>query len=274
MNNVTKLVVALLLGVAAATSNMVWLQKQKTPPMYVAAISNIKPGTLITDELLFPVPIPGDPAQIEKSFIPYNRRSVLFGDLAQRHYREGDMIMYRDKQLPAKKKRGFETIGPFRVVGVGGAFKETSADEKRIGAGGNNVTIAIGYDPDVDKQYGRLLKTIAHGIKITAVQVIPDADAELTKPEQESLKNRNNHQTISLAGLEHIPWDLYNGEVIRSFCHPHQVGELRIVHRSGKLSNGSTKRINHENLVQQRYRLEPNARRSTRQPHTIRTRRT
>jgi hypothetical protein len=220
MNNLTKLVIAILLGGAAAATNMAWLQKQKTPPMYVGAISNIQPGTLITNELLMPVPIPGDPELIEKSFIPYARRSVLFGDLAQRHYRAGDMILYRDKRRPAVKKRGFETIGPFRVIGVGGSFKEKSVNERQIGGGGNNVTIAIGYDPDVDEQYGRLLKTIAHGIKITAVQVIPNADAELNKQELKSLEDRNNHQTISLAGLEHIPWDLYNGEVIRFILSP------------------------------------------------------
>lgn len=220
MNNLTKLIIAILFGGAAAVTNMAWLQSQKTPSMYVGANTNIQPGTLITNDLLMPVPIPGEPAQIEKSFIPYNKRSVLFGDFAQRSYREGDMIMYRDKRRPAAKKRNFQTIGPFRVVGVGGAFKEGSAAKNRLSGGGNNVTIAIGYDPDVDVEYGRLLKTIANGIKITAVQVIPNAAAELTEQELASLENRNNHQTISLAGLEHIAWDLYNGEVIRFILSP------------------------------------------------------
>ena len=213
MNNLTKLAIAIVLAGAAAATNMAWLQQQKTPPMYVGANVNLAPGTVITNESLMPVPIPGDPERIKKSFIPYHDRSVLFGSKAQRHYGAGDMFLYRDMRVPAKRSN-WNVLGPFRIVGVGGAFKAKSLNEKQIGGGGNNVTLAVSNE--LKGELNRLLHVLNNGTKIVAVQVIPSTQVELTKQAlKETESDEYVHQTISLSGIESIPTVLYDGEVIR-----------------------------------------------------------
>jgi hypothetical protein len=221
MNHLTKLVIALVLGGIAAATNMAWLQQQKTPPLYVGARADIRPGTVITEDSLAPVPVPGDPDRIGKSFIPYRERSVLFGSRAQRSYRVGDLFIYRDMRLPAQETE-WEELGPFRIVGVGGVFKEKSLNEQRVGGGGNNVTIAISNKQNALTK--RLWEVLDNRTKILAVQVIPADEVELTR---EALKQTESesyvYQTIPLAGIESIPTVLYSGDVIR-FILPRSTG--------------------------------------------------
>lgn len=221
MNQLTKLVIALVLGGAAAATNMAWLQQQKMPPLYVGAANDIRPGTVITEDSLAPVPVPGDPARVGKSFIPYHERSVLYGSRAQRSYRAGDLFVYRDMRLPTQETE-WEELGPFRIVGVGGVFKEKSLNEQRVGGGGNNVTIAISNKQnDLTK---RLWEVLNNRTKILAVQVIPADEVELTKQALKQTESESYvYQTIPLAGIESIPTVLYSGDVIR-FILPRSTG--------------------------------------------------
>jgi hypothetical protein len=213
MNSVTKFTIAIVLGVAASATNMAWLMQQKKPPSYVGFNQNLDRGTVISAEMLIPVPIPGDPEQVKKSLIPFANRRQLLGTRIPRSIRTGDMCLYADLSLPMKKL-DFEVLGPFRIVGVGGAFKEQSINETRIGGGGNNVTIAI--SPSLDDQSRRLLEILATGGKLSMIQVIPSSEKALTQRALEATQHDNYvHQTISLAGIEHVPSVLYDGAVIQ-----------------------------------------------------------
>src|SRR5882757_5324029 len=100
MSNVMKLSLAVGLALAAAALNAVWLSAEKHPHTFTAASMDVPPGETITDEMLSPVPVPGDFETLRKSLIPWENRAILFGLTASRKYVAGDMFFQRDMKAP------------------------------------------------------------------------------------------------------------------------------------------------------------------------------
>jgi hypothetical protein len=218
MSHVTKLSLAVGLAFAAAALNAMWLSAEKRPPTFVAAKTELLAGKEITDAVLTEVPVPGNPAKLRESLIPYGNRTILLGRKAPRNYARGDMFFQRDIQAPNEPAQ-FEVLGPFRLVSIGDRFKQAGqTDDKNFDPSGNNVTIAV--SKDFDERTRRLLEIIdpnrrpgsAQTAKIIAVQVIP-------KEQQSSIPAADDknivYQTVSLQGIENVPRVLLEGEVIR-----------------------------------------------------------
>ncbi len=218
MKHLTRLIIAIFLGLAAAGVNSVYLSHQKTMPLYVGAKTNIAESGSVTEETLLPVAVPGSAAVVSKSFIPWGKRSVLLGTSAIRKFRAGDLFLYRDIQT-AESDSNWEILGPYRVVGVGSNFKDDLLQKQKISGGGNNITIEV--NADFDEKTDRLLQIInpardATTPQIAYVQSVPKAEVELAeKALRDTAGGRYIHQTISLRGIEYDPTVVISGAVIR-----------------------------------------------------------
>jgi hypothetical protein len=219
MSHLAKLSVAIVLALAAAALNAMWLSAEKRPPLFVAAAVDLAPGQEITDAVLGAVPVPGDFDRLRASLIPYANRAILLGLRTSRTYIRGDVFFQRDIQAPLELAK-FEVLGPFQLISVGQRFTQTSAgeEESAVDPGSNNVTIAV--SANFDDRTRRLLEIIdptqrnrgSAARRIVAVQVIP-------KDEQtpaEAVDDKDIvYQTVSLQGIENVPRVLLAGDVIR-----------------------------------------------------------
>lgn len=220
MSHLAKLSIAVVLALAAAGLNAMWLSAEKRPPTFVAAKADIKAGQEIVDAMLSPIPVPGDVEKLKVALIPYANRAILLGLKAARPYSRGDIFFQRDIQAPLELAQ-FEVLGPFRLISVGERFKQANVkpEDNQLDPGGNNVTIAV--SANFDDRTRRLLQIIDPNQKgsrddkvkkIIAVQVIP---ADQQTPEMTKKDEKEVYQTISLQGIENVPRVLLEGEVIR-----------------------------------------------------------
>jgi hypothetical protein len=226
MNNVMKLSLAVVLALAAAALNAMWLSAEKRPTTYVAAATDVPAGQPITDELLAPVPVPGNADTLRASLIPYTNRAILLGMKTPRNYIRGDMFFQRDIQAPLTLGE-FEVLGPFRLISVGERFTNkggTPADESRLDPGGNTITIAV--SANFDERTRRLLQIIDPNrnpnkdkiTRIIAVQVIPKEEQTTATP----VDDKNVvFQTVQLDGIANVPRVLLAGDVIRFVIPAH-----------------------------------------------------
>ncbi|HEX5472475.1 MAG TPA: hypothetical protein VFW73_11340 [Lacipirellulaceae bacterium] len=217
MNNVAKLSLAVVLALIAAVLNAMWLSAEKRPTMYVAASTDLASGKAITDAMLAPVPVPGNPDTLRASLIPYANRAILIGRPTPRTYIRGDMFFERDVKAPMELAK-FDVLGPFKLISVGSRFTQPNSkqDESQLDAGGNNITIAV--DAKFDERTRRLLQIIESGrssgsaTRIIAIQVIPKDEQSAPPPPDD--KNVV-FQTIQLDGIANVPRVLLAGDVIR-----------------------------------------------------------
>jgi hypothetical protein len=216
MSNVTKLSLAVVLALAAAALNAMWLNAEKKPTMYVAAAGDLPAGQQITEGILAPVPVPGDPDHLRKSLIPFGSRSILLGMTASRNYIHGDMFFSRDIKAP-QELAAFEVLGPFKLISVGSRFTQANGKpDESVDAGGNNITIAL--NAGFDERARRLLQIIDPGkganrtTRIIAVQVIPkEEQGAAPLPDDKNVV----YQTVQLDGIANVPRVLLAGDVIR-----------------------------------------------------------
>ena len=220
MSHVAKLSIAVGLALAAALLNVMWLNAERQPPVFVAASADLPAGQEITDAMLAAVPVPGDPERLRASLIPYANRAILFGLKTSRDYIRGDMFFQRDIQAPLELAQ-FEVLGPFRLISVGERFKQAGSgdEESQVDPGGNNVTIAV--SANFDERTRRLLEIIDPNqrtnrgnnvMRIVAVQVIPKNQQSTSAP----ISDKDVvYQTVSLQGIENVPRVLLAGDDIR-----------------------------------------------------------
>ena len=221
MNNSMKFGASIALAIMAAYMNMAWLSSQATPSTFVAVDVDIEEGQPLLEEMLRPVPVPGDDERLRETMIPYENRAILHGVPATTSYLAGDMVLHRDLNAPKKPKR-WEVLGPFRLISVGDRFTNAKSNENTSGGSrGNNVTIAV--SADFDQKTRDLLETIdpqrnmdeedAH--RIVAVQVLPTKSQGPANPATSDLKDNFVYQTVSLDGIENVPGVLLAGDLIR-----------------------------------------------------------
>jgi hypothetical protein len=216
MSNVTKLSLAVVLALLAAALNALWLSAEKRPTTYVAAATHLQPGVEITNEMLAPVPVPGNPATLRAALIPYANRALLLGMKTSRTYIGGDMFFQRDIQAPLELAE-FDVLGPFKLISVGSRFTQSNSkqDESQLDASGNNITIEV--DAKFDERTRRLLQIIDPGrgpgaTRIIAIQVIPKEEQSGAAPID---SNNVVYQTVQLDGIANVPRVLLAGDVIR-----------------------------------------------------------
>lgn len=226
MSNIAKLSLAVVLALAAAALNAVWLSAEKRPPTFVAAAVDIPAGQEITSAMLAPLPVPGNTEKLCESLIPFEKgTATLLGRKAARSYIKGDIFFQRDieaqRQLPE-----FEVLGPFKLISVGARFTEgsTKVEDSQVDMAGNNITIEV--SSKFDERTRKLLETVdpnrgprdENRPRIVAIQVIPKEDQ---KSAAEAETKDVVYQTISLEGITNVPRVLLAGDVIRFVVPAH-----------------------------------------------------
>jgi hypothetical protein len=227
MSNVAKLSLAVVLALAAAGLNAVWLSAEKHPDEFVTSAVDVPAGEIITDEMLQAVPVPGDFDQLRASLIPFQNRAILLGLKASRDYVKGDVFFQRDLKAPQELAE-FEVLGPFKLISVGSRFTQASAkqSEDQLDSSGNTITIAV--SADFDERTRRLLQIVdpnqaqsplhEPSRRIIAVQVVPKEE-QVTAP----AANGKNvvYQTVQLEGIANVPSVLLEGDLIRFVVPAH-----------------------------------------------------
>ncbi len=222
MNYMTKFGLSLVLGLAAAGLNWMWLSSKKTPPLYVATVFDVTQGEELSDDKLMAVPVPGDVQNLRNVLIPYEDRAIIFGTPAVRDYTVGDVVFQRDIKAPLEPAQ-WDVIGPFQLISVGEQFKENYDDEDGdySATRGNNITIAV--DKNFDERTSQLLEVLdANGseksnkdiLRIVAVQVVSKGGIDGSTAKAKSNVD-DVFQTVSLSGIPNVPRVLLEGDLIR-----------------------------------------------------------
>jgi hypothetical protein len=225
MSNVLKLTLAVVLALAAAGLNAIWLSAEKHPPTYVAAAADLPAGQVISANMMAEVPIPGDPDKLRATLIPWASRATILGIKATRPYIRGDMFFQSDIKAPLELAE-FEVLGPFKLIGVGSRFTQANGkpDEAQLDSSGNNITIAV--NANFDERTRRLLQIVdpSRGankdkpVRIVAIQVVPKEEQKNSAaPDDKNVV----YQTISLDGITNVPRVLLAGDVIRFVIPAH-----------------------------------------------------
>jgi len=225
MGNVLKLLLAVVLALAAAGLNAMWLTSEKQPPLFVMAKTDLPAGQTISDEMLYFVPVPGNRDSLNTALIPYANRAILFGLKTSREYHRGDVFFQRDITAP-RQLAEFEVLGPFKLISVGGRFTDQGKKNDVGGGGdsaGNNITIAV--SANFDERTRKLLQIVDptraakdKTMRIIAIQVVPKEDQASS---QLSEDKQVVYQTISLEGITNVPKVLLVGDVIRFVVPAH-----------------------------------------------------
>lgn len=226
MSNLAKLSLAVVLALAAAALNAIWLSAEKRPPTFVAASVDIPAGQEITSAMLAPIPVPGNMEKLSESLIPFERgTATLLGRKAVRSYVKGDVFFQRDIQAPQQLAE-FEVLGPFKLISVGSRFTEskTKVEDSQLDTTGNNITIEV--SAKFDERTRKLLETVdptrsnrdEHRARIVAIQVIPKEDQKAAAAAE---TKDVVFQTISLEGITNVPRVLLAGDVIRFVVPAH-----------------------------------------------------
>jgi hypothetical protein len=227
MNHLVKLMLAVVVGIVAAGINWIYLASQATPSTFVACKEDIKRGEPITLDLLTPVGVPGDLAELRKSLIPFDERQILDGQLATRDYRTGDVIFHRDLAAPEITSQ-YEEIGPYRLISVGNRFATSVKSDDSGSGSSSDDTITIAVPWPYDAQTRRLMDVTraqrardtkeAPTVKIDRVLVFPATGQETSAPEGSDislgLKPNERAAFISLDGIDNVPRVLQVGQRI------------------------------------------------------------
>ncbi len=234
MTYLFKLTLALTLGMVAAALNWIYVSSQTQPATYVAVTAMVERGSEITQDDLAALPVPGDPARLRKSLIPYDNRSMLFGRKATRDYEVGDLVFAGDL-APESDRSQWDVIGPFELISVGERFKQAAGREQGVSSSTRGDTVTIAVDANFGEQTSRLLSVIAGDLDrqrgedartIVAVQVVPSqksrapnsSDLRSLRGEEGGLPSAPEtvvYQTVSLQGIANVPVVLLEGDFIR-----------------------------------------------------------
>lgn len=181
MNSMIKLGGAIVLAVAAGIGNYYWMWTVENQHTHFLRISSaVDEGDRLQAKMIDSVAIPGDVAELRKTFVPASRetRALMIGMRAPRDMNVGDLVLQQDMQTDVPH---WKPLGPFRLVSVGDRIAGTGGFSE--GNTGRAVTIAAKvdergrYEPKVE----RLLDIInansdSAGPRIVAVQLEPSGD--------------------------------------------------------------------------------------------------
>lgn len=249
MSLIFRLSLAVGCGAAAAIAHWMYLDLQTKPQTYVSFKDAHGFGHEIVDGDLVPVPVPGDASRLQRSLIPFNQRSLLFGRSTMRDYEAGDVVFLQDLEAP-EQIDAWEVIGPFELISVGARFKRDDESTSASSASVRGDTVTIAVDASFSEQTSRLLRVIAADAvpgserppRIIAVQVVPGlggqhlsmpgsrerlrqtisvATGDEARMPKNKLRDDKVYQTVSLSGIPNVPAVLLEGDFIRFVIPKH-----------------------------------------------------
>jgi hypothetical protein len=153
----TRLAIAVVVGLAAAGLNALALMSTVREGGYVSLKAAVPRGELIADDLLEQVAVPGDPAVVGLALVPWQDRGLVVQMRAPRDFATGDVLFQRDlREAIRLANRDGLILLRFRVIAVGDRFKRQSAAEAQESSGGegNFVTIAVKQLPQESPSTG------------------------------------------------------------------------------------------------------------------------
>ena len=247
MSITARLATALVVGLAAAGLNALALMSSVREGEYVSLKAAVPRGELVSDDLLKQVAVPGDPAEVGRSLVPWKDRGLVLQMRAPRDYATGDVILQRDlREAMRLANRDDLKLLQFRVIAVGDRFKRQSAAEAQQASGGDGsfVTIAVEqgsenpHHPDDEQRVTdgrRIIRLVTQRAaggspdaadRIYGVAVFPrgepTADATGSEgPEAIELPKDNEMLlTVPLEGIESVPDVILVGGDIGFFMLP------------------------------------------------------
>lgn len=247
MSITARLATALVVGLAAAGLNALALMSSVREGVYVSMKAAVPRGEPVSGDLLKQVAVPGDPAEVGRSLVPWKDRGLVVQMRAPRDFATGDVILQRDlREAIQLANRDELDLLRFRVIAVGGRFKRQSAAEaeQTSGGDGNFVTIAVKQLPEKSPSTGepedviksrrmvRLVTQRAAGgspdaaDRIFGVAVFPRSELGQATTASESPaaieqpKDDEMLLTVPLEGIESVPDVILVGGDIGFFMLP------------------------------------------------------
>ncbi len=152
MKHLIRLLIALLLGLGAAFLNWLWMSRELDYPEYVYVSEPIPLGTRITKDKLLAVPVKGEADVLSKILVPWSQKELWYDRFAAQDYFANQPLFQRDMQ-DTPTARQWDTLGPFRLVGVGNEPTAAFSGESGtlIPVSGNILTLAIDDSQETEK---------------------------------------------------------------------------------------------------------------------------
>lgn len=245
MSITSRLAIAVAVGLGAAGLNMLALMSAGRENDYVALSQAVGQGETLRPDALVRLAVPGDPALVGRSLVPWKDRGLLVRMPAPRGYAAGDVVLQRDVR-EAIRMAGRDELAllRFRVIAVGDRFKRQSATDTQGPAGGegNFVTIAVkqgggapprAEDPAEVVASRRMIRVVTQRTaggktpaedRIFGVAVFPRADAGAGPADGNSPIEQPGPDemllTVPLEGIESIPDVILVGGDIGFFMLP------------------------------------------------------
>jgi hypothetical protein len=247
MSIISRLAIALAVGLVAAGLNALALSSATKQSGYVALARDVKQGDAVPAAALAELAVPGDPAVVGRSLVPWKDRGLLVQMRAPRGYAKGDVVLQRDVRDAIRlASRDELALLQFRVIAVGDRFKRQAATEADAASGGQGsyVTIAVKQraeepprtdDPPVVRQSRRMIRVVTQRAaggkpaaedRIFGVAVFPRAQAAAAggppagdSPIEQPLPDEML-LTVPLEGIESVPDVILVGGNIGFFMLP------------------------------------------------------
>ena len=160
MKHILRLLLAILVGLAAAVLNWYWMSQERSYPEYTYVVKPIGVGEPITKDKLQSVQVKGDEKVLGKVLVPWKQKELWYDRFASRDYSANSPLFQRD-MAETGSTGSWDTLGPFVLVGVGNeptaAFSGEQGD--LIPVSGNILTLAV--DESQAEEKGLLYRYLA-----------------------------------------------------------------------------------------------------------------
>lgn len=144
MKHIFRLLLAILIGLAAAVLNWYWMSQERSYPEYAYVSEPIRVGEPITKDKLESVQVKGDKEVLGSVLVPWTQKELWYDRFASRDYSANSPLFQRDME-ETRSTGTWDTLGPFVLVGVGNEPTAAFSGEQGslIPVSGNILTLAV-----------------------------------------------------------------------------------------------------------------------------------
>lgn len=109
------------LGIVAVFMTQNYISRKVQTTEFIVVKHPVKLGEKITPDSISKIKLPGDRAQLSKSFIPYDQKQNVIFTVAQRNLHDGDMLAWQDSDKTKIQIYGLkphEVLLPIKTDGI------------------------------------------------------------------------------------------------------------------------------------------------------------